>query len=75
MLVNLRWASSSWSSAAGRAASIVRILREYERGGGVPARPLLAREGAGAIVVIPVVQQMVRVDLRTRGASTCRRRT
>ena len=47
-------------------ASSIKILREYERGvifflgrfGGV--------KGPGLIIVIPVVQQMVRVDLRVR---------
>jgi regulator of protease activity HflC (stomatin/prohibitin superfamily) len=48
------------------AAASIKILREYERGvifflgrfGGV--------KGPGLIIVIPVVQQMVRVDLRVR---------
>ncbi|MEM9682012.1 MAG: slipin family protein [Pseudomonadota bacterium] len=44
----------------------LRILREYERG----VIFLLGRfwkvKGPGLIIVIPVVQQMVRVDLRTR---------
>lgn len=44
----------------------IKILREYERG----VIFLLGRfwkvKGPGLIIVIPVVQQMVRVDLRTR---------
>lgn len=46
-------------------ASAIRILREYERG----VIFLLGRfwrvKGPGFIIVIPVIQQMVRVDLRT----------
>lgn len=47
-------------------ASAVRILREYERG----VIFLLGRfwkvKGPGLIIVIPGIQKMVRVDLRTR---------
>ena len=47
------------------AFSALRILREYERG----VIFLLGRfwkvKGPGLIIVIPVIQQMVRVDLRT----------
>ena len=47
-------------------ASSIKILREYERG----VIFLLGRfngvRGPGLIVVVPVIQQMVRVDLRTR---------
>ena len=46
-------------------ASMIRILREYERG----VIFLLGRfwkvKGPGFIIIIPVIQQMVRVDLRT----------
>lgn len=46
-------------------ASAIRILREYERG----VIFLLGRfwrvKGPGFIIVIPLIQQMVRVDLRT----------
>ncbi len=46
-------------------ASMFRILREYERG----VIFLLGRfwkvKGPGLIIVIPLIQQMVRVDLRT----------
>jgi regulator of protease activity HflC (stomatin/prohibitin superfamily) len=46
-------------------ASAIRILREYERG----VVFLLGRywkvKGPGFIIIIPVIQQMVRVDLRT----------
>ena len=46
-------------------ASAIKILREYERG----VVFLLGRfwhvKGPGLIIIIPVIQQMVRVDLRT----------
>jgi len=46
-------------------ASAIRILREYERG----VIFLLGRfwkvKGPGFIIVVPIIQQMVRVDLRT----------
>ena len=44
----------------------VRILREYERGVVFTLGRLQGVEGPGLIFVIPPVQQMVRVDLRTR---------
>jgi regulator of protease activity HflC (stomatin/prohibitin superfamily) len=47
-------------------ASSIKILREYERG----VIFLLGRfngvRGPGLIIVVPMIQQMVRVDLRTR---------
>ena len=51
--------------ALGILLSAIKILREYERG----VIFLLGRfwkvKGPGLIIVIPVIQQMVRVDLRT----------
>jgi regulator of protease activity HflC (stomatin/prohibitin superfamily) len=47
-------------------AYAVRILREYERGIVFTLGRLQGVMGPGLIFVIPVVQQMVRVDLRTR---------
>jgi regulator of protease activity HflC (stomatin/prohibitin superfamily) len=44
----------------------VRILREYERGVVFTLGRLQGVMGPGLIFVIPLVQQMVRVDLRTR---------
>jgi regulator of protease activity HflC (stomatin/prohibitin superfamily) len=44
----------------------VRILREYERGVVFTLGRLQGAKGPGLIFVIPLVQQMVRVDLRTR---------
>jgi regulator of protease activity HflC (stomatin/prohibitin superfamily) len=43
-----------------------RILREYERGVVFMLGRLWRVKGPGLIVVIPLLQQMVRVDLRTR---------
>ena len=43
----------------------VRILREYERGVVFQLGRFWAVKGPGLIVVIPALQQMVRVDLRT----------
>lgn len=45
-------------------ASSVRILREYERGVVFQLGRFWAVKGPGLIILIPVIQQMVRVDLR-----------
>lgn len=45
--------------------STFRILREYERGVIFMLGRFYKVKGPGLIIVIPVVQQMVRVDLRT----------
>lgn len=44
----------------------IRILREYERGVVFTLGRLQGVKGPGLIIVIPLVQQMERVDLRTR---------
>jgi len=44
----------------------INILREYERGVVFMLGRFQGVKGPGLIIVIPVVQQMVRVDLRTR---------
>src|SRR5687767_4013463 len=46
-------------------ASSVRVLREYERGVVFRLGRLIAAKGPGLILLIPVIDQMVRVDLRT----------
>ena len=46
-------------------ASAVRVLREYERGVIFRLGRLIAQKGPGLILLIPIVDQMVRVDLRT----------
>jgi regulator of protease activity HflC (stomatin/prohibitin superfamily) len=43
----------------------VRILREYERGVVFQLGRFWAVKGPGLILLIPVIQQMVRMDLRT----------
>lgn len=47
-------------------AMSIRILREYERGVVFTLGRLQGVKGPGLILVIPPIQQMVRVDLRTR---------
>ena len=46
-------------------ATSIRVLREYERGVVFQLGRFWAVKGPGLIILIPVVQQMVRVDLRT----------
>jgi regulator of protease activity HflC (stomatin/prohibitin superfamily) len=46
-------------------ASAVRVLREYERGVVFQLGRFWAVKGPGLVLLIPVLQQMVRVDLRT----------
>jgi regulator of protease activity HflC (stomatin/prohibitin superfamily) len=45
--------------------SAVKILREYERGVIFRLGRLIAQKGPGLILLIPIVDRMVRVDLRT----------
>src|SRR6266513_3697172 len=42
----------------------IRILREYERGVIFRLGKLLAAKGPGLIILIPVVDRMVKMDLR-----------
>lgn len=46
--------------------SALKILREYERGVVFMLGRFWRVKGPGLIIVIPIIQQMVRVDLRTR---------
>jgi len=46
-------------------ASAIRILREYERGVVFRLGRLIGQKGPGLILLIPVVDRMVRVSLRT----------
>src|SRR3954465_5135211 len=46
-------------------ASSVRILREYERGVIFRLGRLIAQKGPGLILLIPLVDRMVKIDLRT----------
>jgi regulator of protease activity HflC (stomatin/prohibitin superfamily) len=43
----------------------VRVLREYERGVIFRLGRLIAQKGPGLILLVPVIDRMVRVDLRT----------
>src|SRR5215207_1337117 len=45
--------------------SAVRVLREYERGVIFRLGRLIAQKGPGLILLIPIIDRMVRVDLRT----------
>jgi regulator of protease activity HflC (stomatin/prohibitin superfamily) len=47
------------------AASSVRILREYERAVVFRLGRLIGQKGPGLILLIPMIDRMVRVDLRT----------
>src|SRR5262245_12877157 len=44
----------------------IRILREYERAVVFMLGRLWKVKGPGLVIIIPFIQQMVRVDLRTR---------
>ena len=46
-------------------ASAIRVLREYERGVVFRLGRLIAQKGPGLIVLIPVIDRMVKIDLRT----------
>jgi len=47
------------------AASAIRVLREYERAVVFRLGRLVGEKGPGLILLIPVIDRMVRVDLRT----------
>ena len=46
-------------------ASAIRILREYQRGVVFTLGRFWKVKGPGFIIIVPIIQQMVRVDLRT----------
>ncbi len=46
-------------------SNAIRILREYERGVVFRLGRLLGAKGPGLIILIPIIDKMVRVDLRT----------
>jgi regulator of protease activity HflC (stomatin/prohibitin superfamily) len=46
-------------------AAAIRVLREYQRGVIFRLGRLIAQKGPGLILLIPVIDRMVRVDLRT----------
>ena len=47
-------------------ATCLRILREYERGVVYTLGRFTSVKGPGIVILIPGVQQMVRIDLRVR---------
>jgi regulator of protease activity HflC (stomatin/prohibitin superfamily) len=47
------------------AASCIRVLREYERAVVFRLGRLIGQKGPGLIVLVPIIDRMVRVDLRT----------
>ncbi|NJN51489.1 MAG: slipin family protein [Gammaproteobacteria bacterium] len=47
-------------------ASTFRVLREYERGVVFMLGRFHKVKGPGLVIIIPIIQQMVRVDLRTK---------
>jgi regulator of protease activity HflC (stomatin/prohibitin superfamily) len=51
--------------AVSAAGASIRVLREYERGVVFRVGRLLGQRGPGLILLIPIVDRMVRVDLRT----------
>jgi len=53
------------TTVAGLLLSAFRVLREYERGVVFLLGRFYKVKGPGLILIIPIVQQMVRVDLRT----------
>jgi regulator of protease activity HflC (stomatin/prohibitin superfamily) len=65
MIVVLVFLAVVLAVIAALAASSVRILREYERAVVFRLGRLIAQKGPGLIFLIPVVDRMVRVDLRT----------
>lgn len=53
----------------------VRIFREYERGVVFTLGRFWQVKGPGLVIIIPLIQQAVRVDLRTVVLEKCRPRT
>ena len=51
--------------AAAVAATSVRILREYERAVVFRLGRLIGQKGPGVVLLVPMIDRMVRVDLRT----------
>jgi len=47
------------------AASAIKILKEYERGVIFPTRKIDRRQGTGNLLIIPGVDKMLRISLRT----------
>ena len=54
---------------------MMRILREYERGVIFRLGKLLGTKGPGLIFLIPIVDRMVRMDLRSRPSTSRARKS
>ena len=65
MTVVLVFLAALVAVGAALAAASVRILREYERAVVFRLGRLIGQKGPGLIVLIPAIDRMVRVDLRT----------
>jgi regulator of protease activity HflC (stomatin/prohibitin superfamily) len=51
--------------AAVLVSAAIRILREYERGVVFRLGRLIGQKGPGLVLLIPIIDQLIRVDLRT----------
>lgn len=64
-MIELGWFAVVFAIIALAVLAAIRILREYERGVVFTLGRFWKVKGPGLIIVIPGIQQMVRVDLRT----------
>lgn len=65
-LVTLIWSALPLLIIVAIVAYSIRILREYERGVVFLLGRFWKVKGPGLVIIVPFVQQMVRMDLRTR---------
>ncbi len=65
MLINPSWVVAI-AAVVAVAFLVINILREYERGVVFFLGRFQTVKGPGLIIIIPPIQQMVRIDLRTR---------
>ncbi len=66
MTWDLSWIAFVIAFAIVFASSAIRIFREYERGVVFTLGRFSKIKGPGLVIIIPIIQQVVRVDLRTR---------
>jgi regulator of protease activity HflC (stomatin/prohibitin superfamily) len=66
MFVNVAFYLVLAMLAGGFLATALRVLREYERAVMFTLGRFTGVMGPGLVIMVPVIQQMVRVDLRTR---------
>ncbi|RPI42928.1 MAG: slipin family protein, partial [Betaproteobacteria bacterium] len=64
-MLNVGFAAGAFVLVAAFLVSSLRILREYERGVVFLLGRFQRVKGPGLVIVVPGIQQMVRVDLRT----------